>query len=55
MKSIIYQMFQGLEYLHDNNIVHRDLKLTNLLINYNGVLKLADFGLARYLREQNEN
>ncbi|RKP03575.1 hypothetical protein CXG81DRAFT_6045, partial [Caulochytrium protostelioides] len=51
IKCLAQQMFSGLAYLHSRNIVHRDLKGANLLINNRGELKLADFGLARKLYE----
>lgn len=34
-------------YVHEKYIIHRDLKLSNLLLNKDGILKIADFGLAR--------
>lgn len=41
----------GLEYLHQKNIIYRDLKPENLLIFSDGYVKLADFGLAKELKE----
>lgn len=49
MKSLMMQLLRGLDCLHSQNIVHRDIKASNLLINNRGQLKLADFGLARIL------
>ncbi len=47
--NIIYQILQGLEFLHDNKITHRDIKLENIIINpYNNKIKIIDFGLACY-------
>ena len=47
VKCIMLQVFCGLRYLHDNFIVHRDLKVSNLLLTDEGCVKIADFGLAR--------
>jgi serine/threonine protein kinase len=45
--SYLYQLINGIAYCHSHRVLHRDLKPQNLLINRNGALKLADFGLAR--------
>lgn len=47
LKSYTHQLLKGLVYCHSRRIIHRDLKPQNLLIDRNGCLKLADFGLAR--------
>jgi cyclin-dependent kinase 12/13 len=41
------QMLTGLHFCHAAGVLHRDLKLSNLLVDSHGRLKLADFGLAR--------
>lgn len=48
VKTLLQQLTAGVSYLHTNWILHRDLKTSNLLLNNRGVLKIADFGMARY-------
>jgi serine/threonine protein kinase len=41
----IVGIFQGLKHLHDNDMIHMDIKPSNVLIGLDGLYKIADFGL----------
>ncbi|OUM51157.1 hypothetical protein BVG19_g244 [[Candida] boidinii] len=47
IQSFLYQILCGVLYIHSADVIHRDLKPGNILINSQGVLKICDFGLAR--------
>ncbi len=47
VKNYLYQILIAINFCHSKRILHRDLKPQNLLIDKNGIIKLADFGLAR--------
>ncbi|KAL0216783.1 hypothetical protein P9112_008967 [Eukaryota sp. TZLM1-RC] len=55
LKSIMKQLFSGLKAIHDASFIHRDIKPGNILINSKGVIKVADFGLARCLPQKCDN
>ena len=48
-KTMMQHILRGLCKIHSSNILHRDMKAANILITKDGVLKLADFGLARLI------
>ncbi|XP_048499398.1 cyclin-dependent kinase G-2 isoform X1 [Beta vulgaris subsp. vulgaris] len=48
VKCLMLQLLEGVKYLHDNWVLHRDLKTSNLLLNNTGELKICDLGMARH-------
>lgn len=53
-KHLALQLFQGLDYLHTRGVIHRDIKAANILVSSDGILKLADFGLARFYAKRHQ-
>ena len=52
-KFFIANMIMGLEYLHKNNIIHRDMKPENLVFDSDGYLRITDLGISREIRAEN--
>ena len=55
IRSLVFQMCKAVDYLHKNNMIHRDVKPENLLIDENLNLKLCDFGFARKVKLNKHN
>ncbi|KAI1004200.1 CTD kinase subunit alpha [Podosphaera aphanis] len=53
-KHLARQLFEGLDYLHRRGVLHRDIKAANILVSSGGLLKLADFGLARFYAKRRQ-
>jgi len=54
-KFIIYQLLKALKYMHSGNLLHRDMKPSNILLNSDCSVKVADFGLARSVSDSGCN
>ncbi|KAI7746317.1 hypothetical protein M8C21_014133 [Ambrosia artemisiifolia] len=52
VRNFTRHIVSGLAYLHSTKTIHRDIKGANLLVDANGVVKLADFGMAKHLDGQ---
>lgn len=55
LKSLMQQFLEGLGFIHRRGVLHRDLKGSNILLSRTGVLKIADFGLARFYQRGRRN
>lgn len=50
-KFVFKQIMQGIAYLHENKVAHRDIKLDNILLDGHGNIKIGDFGVSRRIEE----
>jgi serine/threonine protein kinase len=53
-KYVFRQVVDGLQYCHSKGIVHRDMKLDNLLLDESGTVKICDFGVSKQLTSSHE-
>jgi NIMA (never in mitosis gene a)-related kinase len=53
--DVFFQMCKGVKYLHERNLIHRELKPENIFITEDSTIKIADFAIAKYLDEAIKN
>ena len=51
ISSIIYMVLIGLDFMHENDIINRDIKCKNILVNKDGLAKLCDFGISQIMNK----
>ena len=49
-KSVFKQLIEGIQYCHSKSILHRDIKLDNILLSSNGEIKICDFGVSKLVK-----
>ena len=54
VKFYIIELILAIEFLHENNVIYRDLKPENILMNFEGHIKISDFGLSKKLENQKD-
>ncbi|CAG8531530.1 8008_t:CDS:2 [Paraglomus occultum] len=51
-RSFVKQILRGLDYLHQRDIIHRDIKAANIFVDNKGVTKISDYGISKEMKEE---